>query len=84
LWGRSIVLGDFYATEGSSRTSGWVQSALPMGEVRALPGVAGRGHLSTAGLSPKSLVPPFGPMAAFSFDMSTLADIPPYDSRGLA
>ena len=27
--------------EGSTRTSGWVQSALPMGEVRALPGKPG-------------------------------------------
>ena len=28
-------------TQGIVRTSGWVRSALPMGEVRALPGFAG-------------------------------------------
>jgi len=31
-----------FSTKGSVRTSGWVQSALPMGEVRALPGEPGR------------------------------------------
>ena len=30
-----------FTTKGITRTSGWVQSALPMGEVRALPGGAG-------------------------------------------
>ena len=32
----------FRTFQGIVRTSGWVRSALPMGEVRALPGDAGR------------------------------------------
>ncbi len=32
-------------TKGSARTSGWACSALPVGEVRALPGGAGRNRM---------------------------------------
>jgi len=31
-----------FPTQGGPWTSGWVRSALPMGEVQALPGDAGR------------------------------------------